>query len=148
MKFLFSMLSVIAYFVVNEPASANECSLEVTAGDNLAYSVSEISLLDSCEEVVITFKHLGSLPAAVMGHNFVIAKSSDLQPIQDDANKVGMAGGWLPADDNRVVIASKIIGGGESTEVVVKSDLLQPSETYSFFCTVMSHSVVMRGTIN
>jgi len=132
----------------NESVSANECSLEVTTGDNLAYSVSEISLPSNCEEVAVTFKHLGSLPAAVMGHNLVIAKTSDLQPIQDDANKAGMAGGWLMADDARVIVSSKIIGGGESTELIIKSSSLSSSEQYSFFCTVMSHSAVMRGPIS
>ncbi len=148
MRFLFSMAFIVVLISAKESVYASECSLEVTTGDNLAYSVSEISLPSNCEEVAVTFKHLGSLPAAVMGHNFVIAKTSDLQPIQDDANKAGMAGGWLLADDARVIAATKIIGGGESTELIIKPSSLSSSEQYSFFCTVMSHSVVMRGAIS
>ena len=72
MRFLFSMAFIVVLISANESIYASECSLEVTTGDNLAYSISEISLPSNCEEVAVTFKHLGSLPAAVMGHNFVI----------------------------------------------------------------------------
>jgi azurin len=147
MKLGFTTLFVAVLMFTTDTLEAAECSIEITAGDNLAYNMSEIALPSTCEEVVVTFKHLGSLPAAVMGHNFVVAKSSDLQPIQNDANKVGMAGDWLLAGDDRVIISSKIIGGGESTEIVLRPEWLKASDEYSFFCTVMSHSVVMRGSI-
>ncbi len=82
-----------------------------------------------------------------MGHNFVVAKTKDIQSIQNDGNKVGPDGGYLKIDDERVVVASSIVGGGESTAIVLKPTWLVSSDEFSFFCTVMSHSVVMKGII-
>ena len=82
-----------------------------------------------------------------MGHNWVLSKTADLQPIQNDGNVAGAAGGYLKADDPRVIAATTIIGGGESTSVTfATSRAKRAGEAYSFFCTVMSHSVVMKGT--
>ena len=38
-----------------------------------------------------------------MGHNWVLSKTADLQPIQNDGNVAGAAGGYLKADDPRVI---------------------------------------------
>ena len=126
---------------------ADECLLTLKVGDNLAFSQSEIDIPVRCEEFTITLSHQGSLPAAVMGHNFVVAKTKDIQSIQNDGNKVGPDGGYLKIDDKRVVVASSIVGGGESTTIVLKPTWLVSSDEFSFFCTVMSHSVVMKGII-
>ena len=126
---------------------ADECLLTLKVGDNLAFSQSEIDIPVRCEEFTITLSHEGSLPAAVMGHNFVVAKTKDIQSIQNDGNKVGPDGGYLKIDDERVVVASSIVGGGESTTIMLKPNWLVSSDEFSFFCTVMSHSVVMKGII-
>ena len=139
---IFAMSNFIAVSVW-----ADECQLALGVGDNLAYSESEIGIPRQCEQFTITLSHNGSLPAAVMGHNFVVAKTADLQAIQDDGNKAGIDGGYLKSDDERVVVASSIVGGGESVEIVVRPEWLASSDEFSFFCTVMSHSVVMKGVI-
>ena len=43
-------------------------------------------------------------------------------------------------------LVAAIIGGGESTSVTFATAGLNAGDAYSFFCTVMSHSVVMKGT--
>jgi azurin len=126
---------------------ADECLLELGVGDNLAFSQSEINIPRQCEQFTITLSHKGSLPAAAMGHNFVVAKTEDLQAIQKDGNKAGLDGSYLKSDDERVIVASSIVGGGESVQIVVRPEWLLASAEFSFFCTVMSHSVVMKGLI-
>lgn len=139
---IFAVSNLIAVSV-----RADECQLALGVGDNLAFSQSEIRIPRQCEQFTITLSHKGSLPAAVMGHNFVVAKTADLQAIQNDGNKAGLDGGYLKSDDERVVVASSIVGGGESVEIVVRPEWLVSSDEFSFFCTVMSHSVVMKGVI-
>ena len=147
MKHLVWLVTIVISNFISASARADECQLALNVGDNLAFSQSEIGVPRQCKQYTITLSHKGSLPAAVMGHNFVVAKTADLQAIQNDGNKAGPDGGYLRSDDERVVVASSIIGGGESVEIVVRPEWLASSDEFSFFCTVMSHSVVMKGVI-
>ena len=141
-----AILLCTAFFA--QAALADECAVNVEAGDALSFSTTKIEIPASCTNAVINLTHTGNLPAAVMGHNWVLAKTSDLQAIQNDGNVAGAAGGYLKAGDARVIAASDIIGGGESTSVTFATDVLKSGDAYSFFCTVMSHSVVMKGSIS
>ena len=146
MKSITRLALVFTTAIFSQAAIANDCTVEVEAGDALSFSTPKIEIPASCANATINFKHTGRLPAAVMGHNWVLAKTADLQPIQNDGNVAGAAGGYLKADDPRVIAATAIIGGGESTSVTFATAGLNAGDAYSFFCTVMSHSVVMKGT--
>ena len=147
MKHLIALFMFVIATLSVGTLHANECELALGVGDNLAFSQSEIDVPMKCEQFTITLSHSGSLPASAMGHNFVVAKTADLQAIQNDGNKAGPSGGYLKSNDERVLVASSIVGGGESVEVVVRPEWLTSSDEFSFFCTVMSHSVVMKGVI-
>lgn len=146
MKSIIRLALVFTIAIFSQAAIANDCTVEVEAGDALSFSTPKIEIPASCANATINFKHTGRLPAAAMGHNWVLAKTADLQPIQNDGNVAGAAGGYLKADDPRVIAATAIIGGGESTSVTFATAGLNAGDAYSFFCTVMSHSVVMKGT--
>ena len=146
MKTITRLALVFTTAIFSQAAIANDCTVEVEAGDALSFSTPKIEIPASCANATINFKHTGRLPAAAMGHNWVLAKTADLQPIQNDGNVAGAAGGYLKADDPRVIAATAIIGGGESTSVTFATAGLNAGDAYSFFCTVMSHSVVMKGT--
>ena len=146
MKTITRLAIVFTTAIFCQAAIANDCTVEVEAGDALSFSTPKIEIPASCANATINFKHTGRLPAAAMGHNWVLAKTADLQPIQNDGNVAGAAGGYLKADDPRVIAATAIIGGGESTSVTFATAGLNAGDAYSFFCTVMSHSVVMKGT--
>ena len=146
MKSITRLALVFTTAIFSQAAIANDCTVEVEAGDALSFSTPKIEIPASCANATINFKHTGRLPAAAMGHNWVLAKTADLQPIQNDGNVAGAAGGYLKADDPRVLAATAIIGGGESTSVTFATAGLNAGDAYSFFCTVMSHSVVMKGT--
>ena len=147
MKTITRLALVFTTAIFSQAAFANDCTVDVEAGDALSFfSTPKIEIPASCANATINFKHTGRLPAAVMGHNWVLAKTADLQPIQNDGNVAGAAGGYLKADDPRVIAATAIIGGGESTSVTFATAGLNAGDAYSFFCTVMSHSVVMKGT--
>lgn len=147
MKHLVGLIIILVSNFITASLRADECLLSLAVGDNLAFSQSEIDVPRLCEQFTITLSHRGKLPAVAMGHNFVVAKTGDLQAIQNDGNKAGLNGGYLKSDDERVIVASSIVGGGESVQVVVRPEWLMGSDEFSFFCTVMSHSVVMKGLI-
>ena len=82
-----------ALFLINasaQAASADDCVVSIDAGDALSYNKQSINIPRSCSSATIIFTHNGSLPAAVMGHNWVLAKTADLQGIQNDGNVAGM----------------------------------------------------------
>ena len=146
MKIMTRLALTLITTLYSQAVLANDCSVDVEAGDALSFNTTIIEVPASCANATINFKHTGKLPAAVMGHNWVLSKTADLQPIQNDGNVAGAAGGYLKADDPRVIAATAIIGGGESTSVTFSTAGLNAGDAYSFFCTVMSHSAVMKGT--
>ncbi|MES7047948.1 plastocyanin/azurin family copper-binding protein, partial [Cutibacterium acnes] len=59
----------------------------------------------------------------------------------------GAAAHYVKAGDPRVIAASKVIGGGESTTVAIPVGKLKAGESYTFVCTFPGHSSIMRGTL-
>jgi azurin len=82
-----------------------------------------------------------------MGHNFVVGKHADITGISTDGMKAGAAAGYVKAGDTRVIAASKVIGGGESTTVKIPVGKLKAGEQYDFICTFPGHSSIMKGTL-
>ncbi|MEM7503720.1 MAG: azurin [Pseudomonadota bacterium] len=122
-----------------------ECEFDVEVGDTLAYSTTSIEADASCESVTINLTHTGTLPAAAMGHNWVLSKPDDVQEIGMAGVSSGLDGNYLPADDARILAASSMIGGGESTSVTFSTAALAAEETYMFFCSFPGHWGAMRG---
>jgi azurin len=48
-------------------------------------------------------------------------------------------------DDDRIVAATDVIGGGESTSVTFSLDELEDGVDYAYVCTFPGHWSVMRG---
>ena len=94
----------------------NACTLSVEAGDSIAYSTNALSVPASCGEVTVTLTHTGNLPAAAMGHNWVLMPEDAVSNIATAGMSAGPGANYLP-DDDRIVAATKIVGGGESASV-------------------------------
>lgn len=112
----------------------------------LKFNVSDIAVAGDCESVTINLTHTGKTAANVMGHNWVLTTDADYQPVAIDGMAAGLEGNYVPADDARVIAATKIIGGGESTSVTFSIADLDPSVSYTFFCSFPGHWGVMKGT--
>ena len=84
---------------------------------------------------------------AVMGHNLVVSKAADQQAVVDDGNKAGLAGNYVKANDARVVVATKVIGGGENTSSKFSVSKLNAKDAYTFYCSFPGHSMIMKGTL-
>lgn len=122
------------------------CEFDVEVGDSLQFSVSEIEVEASCESVTINLTHTGQLPAAAMGHNWVLTTDADFQDVATAGMGVGLEGNYVPSDDDRVIAATEIIGGGESTSVSFAIGDLDAAGSYTFFCSFPGHWSIMKGS--
>ena len=125
-----------------------DCATEIEGNDAMQYNVGSITVPASCSEFKITLKHTGQLAADVMGHNVVISKEADVQGVAGDGVSAGVAGGYLKADDARVVAKTELIGGGKTTSVSFPVSKIKDGGPYTFFCSFPGHAALMRGTIS
>ena len=146
------MLKQIAVFAglmlaANLALADKTCPLAVEANDQMQYNVKELHVPAGCTEVEVTLKHVGKLPAATMGHNFVVAKTADVAAIASAGVAAGLEHDYLPAGDKRVIAHTKIIAGGQSTTVKFPVSKLTKGGDYSFFCSFPGHYALMKGTL-
>ena len=132
--------------------AADNCSVDITGNDKMQYNINNIDVPKSCTTFTIHLSHVGKAPKNVMGHNVVIAKTSDMAGIEADAVKGGIAGGlpnnFVKPGDARVIAHSNVVGGGESTSVSVPvASLVAVGAPLSFFCSFPGHSAMMKGTV-
>ncbi|MEM6583544.1 MAG: azurin [Pseudomonadota bacterium] len=139
------LLAGFAVLFLSNTALA-ECVFDVDVGDNLAYSVSEITVDKTCAEVTINLKHTGTLPATAMGHNWVLTNTADVAALGTAGMGAGPQNNYVPVDDSRVFANTKIIGGGESTSVTFSIADLDPAGDYTYFCSFPGHWAAMKGT--
>jgi azurin len=126
-------------------AHADPCKVVVESNDLMRFSLHEIAVPAECSEVEVTLKHSGVMPARVMGHDWVLAKDSDMSAIVNAGLAAGAARGYLAANDRRIIAATKIVGGGESDTIKFNTNALVQGIQYAFFCTAPGHSAAMRG---
>lgn len=128
-------------------AVVSNCSTTIEGNDAMQFNVGSITVPASCSEFTITLQHVGQLPVAAMGHNVVISQASDRPGIATDGMSAGVDGDYVPKDDARVIAASELVGGGETTSVTFAVNKLQGDGPYEFFCSFPGHWAVMRGSI-
>lgn len=134
-------------FAAPQAFAQDKCAATIDATDAMKYNRTSLDIPKTCTTYTVTLRHTGKLPKAAMGHNIVIAKTSDMAGIDKDGVKAGAANDYLKANDARVIAASKLIGGGESTTVKIPVAKLTSGGPYSFFCSFPGHSTMMKGKI-
>jgi len=126
-------------------AADKVCTVEISGTDQMQFDKKEIAVAADCTEVEVTLKHAGKLPAQAMGHNWVLAKTSDMAAVASEGMGAGLPGDYLKKGDPRVLAHTKVIGGGQTTSVKFPTSVLKKGEAYSFFCTFPGHSTMMKG---
>ena len=138
-------LVAAAVLALAPSAFAATCSADIVGNDAMKYNVANIDISKSCKTFTIHLRHAGKLAKNVMGHNVVIARAADMQGIDADGMKAGLAADYIKPGDARVVAHSKVVGGGEGTSFTVPVAKL--GEGYAFFCSFPGHAALMKGTI-
>jgi azurin len=126
-------------------AHADPCQITIEANDQMQYGTHELSVPASCTNIEVTLRHSGRLPVNVMGHDWVLAKAADVSGVLNASLAAGRAHGYLPANDKRIIAATSLVGGGESTTVRFSAAALEPATRYAFFCSVPGHATLMHG---
>lgn len=138
-------IAVVGLLLGAAAAHAAPCKLTIQSSDQMQFSARELAVSPGCTEIELTLTNTGKLPAKVMGHDWVLAKDSDMPAIVNAGLAAGLAHGFVPEHDPRVIAATQLVGGGESATVEFSTAALVPGGRYSFFCTSPGHSAVMRG---
>ena len=126
---------------------AAECSVEVDSTDQMTFSTKAIEIDKSCKTFTVNLKHSGSLPKNVMGHNWVLSKTEDAQPIATDGLSAGIDKDYLKEGDARVIAHTKVIGAGEKDSVSFDVSKLEAGQDYTFFCSFPGHISMMKGAV-
>ena len=127
--------------------AASNCSTTVEGNDAMQFNQKSIVVPNTCKQFTVTLKHVGKLPKAAMGHNFVVSSTADEPGVVADGAKAGIDNNYLKPGDSRVIAHTKIIGGGESASTTFKVAALKPGESYEFFCSFPGHAALMKGTL-
>lgn len=141
--FILLFISAISF-----ESMAADCEQIIEGNDALQFNSKSMMVSASCKSVTVTLNHTGQLPANIMGHNWVLTKSSDFMPVAQAGGAAGLENDYVPQNDSRVIAYSKIIGGGDSTSVTFSTSDLSSDESYTFFCSFPGHYAIMQGSFS
>jgi azurin len=141
------LVAVSLLTLASSQLMAAECKVTVDSTDQMSFDTKDISIDKSCKTFTVELKHSGSLPKNVMGHNWVLSKTADMQPIATDGLAAGIDKNYLKEGDARIIAHTKIIGAGETDSVTFDVSKLAAGESYGFFCSFPGHISMMKGTV-
>ena len=135
---------LLAAFISN--ASAQDAKIEITGNDQMQYNIKAFEVTEG-QKVVLSFKHIGQLPAIAMGHNVVILKSGTAVPAFATKCAPAKDTGYIPQDEEskkQIVAHTKMLGGGESEEITFTAPA---AGDYPFICSFPWHFAIMQGVM-
>jgi azurin len=127
-------------------ASAQDAKIEITGNDQMQYNVKAFEVKEG-QKVVLSFKHIGQLPAVAMGHNVVILKPGTAVPAFATKCAPAKDTDYIPQDvesKKEIVTYTKMLGGGESDEITFTAPA--PGD-YPFICSFPGHFAIMQGVM-
>ncbi len=136
-----------ALLLLSTLARAELCELHINATDLMRFEQQSLQVPTPCTEVQVTLHHTGKLPANAMGHDWVLTKTADVASVASAGMNAGLANNFQKPGDPRILAATKIIGGGQSTTVRFSTAQLDPATSYSYFCSAPGHFSIMKGRL-
>jgi azurin len=143
---ILAAITVLVALALPRFAHADPCKLEISGNDQMQYDKHELSAPATCTEITLTLHHSGKLPKEAMGHDWVLVNAADVTAVATAGMGAGLANGYVPAGDKRVLAHTKVVGGGESTSITFPASVLKPGGPYKFMCTFPGHYTTMNGT--
>ncbi|QJQ95749.1 MULTISPECIES: azurin [Halomonadaceae] len=130
------------------PVLAAQCEVDVDSTDQMTFDTDAIEISQSCDTFTVNLHHSGTMSKDVMGHNWVLTKSSDVNDVARAGIAAGLDNDYLEPGDERVIAYTDVIGGGETTSVSFDVAKLEEGEEYTFFCSFPGHFAMMRGSVS
>jgi len=127
--------------------AASNCALAIEGNDAMAFDAAELIVPAGCDEVTLTLRHTGTLAAQIMGHNWVLAETANVDALTAATATLDAADGYLPKNDTRVIARTALIGGGETTNVTFPVASLRKGGDYTYFCSYPGHWSMMQGKL-
>ena len=127
-------------------AIAEDAKIEITANDQMQYNIKAFEVTEG-QKVVLSFKHIGQLPAAAMGHNVVILKAGTVIPAFASKCAPAKDTQYIPTDEESaklIITHTKMLGGGESDLVTFTAPA---AGSYPFICSFPGHFAIMQGVM-
>lgn len=123
-----------------------DVQVTIEGNDQMKFDKTEFSVKEG-QTVAVTFKNVGVLPKAAMGHNLVILKPGTVvatfaMDCMANAQTTG-----LPTKDElkkQVLAATKVLGPGENETITFTAPA--PGK-YDYICTFPGHFGVMKGVM-
>jgi azurin len=63
------------------PAWSQECAATIEGNDQIQFVQKTLTVSTSCDTFTLTLKHIGTLGATIMGHNWVLTTTADYQAV-------------------------------------------------------------------
>ena len=127
-------------------AGSGPQTVEITAGDTMKYSVTEIDAKPG-EDLKVVLTNVGTQPVEVMGHDWVLLKAGSDVAAYDSAALTAKDTGYIPDSLKGEVIAQiALLGPRKSGE----ADFTAPTVPgdYPYLCTFPAHyQTGMKGTL-
>ena len=142
-----SLLAISLLAAAGLAQAAPNCTLKLKGNDAMQYDLKTATVSASCATITIELTHIGKLPVTAMGHNVVIGATKDIAAVSAAGMKAGVAGGYVPKADARVLAATKMVGGGAKASTKLAGSKLKAGGDYSFFCSFPGHSGIMKGKL-
>ncbi|WP_295532410.1 azurin [uncultured Pseudacidovorax sp.] len=140
------IVAAVLLAAVSTPLYAADCSVQIEGNDAMQFNKTAIEVPKACKSFTVQLKHAGKMPKAAMGHNWVLAKTADVQAVANDGIAAGLEKQYVKPGDTRVIAHTKVVGGGESDSVAVDVSKLKAGESYTYFCSFPGHSALMKGS--
>lgn len=124
-----------------QPTEVNDkVEIVIESNDQMKFNLSEIKV-KAGDTVVLTLKHVGKLPKAAMGHNWVLLAQGTEVPAFSQKAVRARDTEYIPEGDE-VIIHTSLIGGGEETTI----EFVAPAAgEYDFICSFPGHFALMKG---
>jgi len=144
---LLSLFALLAFPLLSAPALARNCVVALEATDLMTFNVKTIRVPGDCAQLRVVLKHVGRMPAAAMGHNWVLTETRHHREVGLAGGRMKLADDFLPRGDARVIAHTRVIGGGQSAEVVFPTSRLRKGGDYTYFCSFPGHWNMMKGRL-
>lgn len=140
------LITIITALLLNIESSFEKTFLNVDtieivieSNDQMKFDLNEIKVKKG-DTIKLTLKHVGQLPKAAMGHNWVLLNADTDMASFAQAAIQARDNDYIPADG--FIIHTDLLGGGEETTIEFEAPEIGE---YTFICSFPGHFALMNG---
>lgn len=141
MRTLLTVLAIFTMAFTGLAQAQDTVEITIEGNDQMRFNMDEIKV-EAGQTVILTLKHVGKLPKAAMGHNWVLLTQGTALPTFASEASKARDNEFIPEGTDQVITHTALIGGGEETTIEFKA----PAKgTYDFVCSFPGHFALMKG---